>query len=1680
MKTDPLSSALEERQQDEINSIESIYGDIFKDITPSGLVWNKKPSPHFQIFLLASEVADRPTLSLTLDIALTPTYPLSSPVVKILDPKSILKARLKKLEERIRELIQEYQGEEVCFIIISDVKDMLDDFQLVTENVLSLEEEREKRLEHERQMLEQKEAEHRYEREQAERIQNKELNEQLLKIQDEIYDYDSLEASVKSVKESLIPSSTAYHFVFDNIISGEVPKTKTKFEFKAVTRIGLANKTDILAKIGKQLIVKPYLVPKLEAKLQERGIKIQYLLTEITLDNPFWLTNEGKTQMREFELDLERIVNINHENILRLYAFQIDKNELSWSIRLLNEYCAKNQLLHDILKPNKNVEWDIARTWLIGLLSGIESLHKLGLAHRLICPHSVIVCESQGELYYQNSTGVFSYHEDSVASQKALKLEHTSYGYSLLSMLYEHPNSTDHRLASSAKGFLESFIPLNWIDPELTSGPKTDLWCLGVLIIQTMISYNALTKTFPSPEAFRKGFQLENYGESREHTDIVYDLLCRILQPKASKRPSIVELYALKFFRDGIENINDVPPPAQENTSAFDSPTNTTKRSLSPGVTNRRRYSNQNEHPSNLYESRYEREFEEIGRLGKGGFGEVVKARNRMEGTFYAIKKIKHKSNKLETLLSEVLSLARLNHQYIVRYYGTWVEEVQGNDSAIDLEEESDFESDSEFPSHIAKSQSFLGNHDDSFQVDYLANSLDPRVEYSDDSDFDDRIVFGDSCSDDDEEEESDDDTEDEDSDSTIQSISRKSLSITKKNDKSKDNNSKSILYIQMEFCENNTLLNLIEQGLPGNPDEYWRLFRQLLEAVSYIHSSGFIHRDLKPMNIFIDKSNNIKVGDFGLAKNSQFTSAIADNNQVESSGNKDFSTVVGTLFYTAKEVSTGEYDEKVDMYSLGIIFFEMCYPLSTGMERAIILNKLRLASIEFPANFTDTRHKTEKNIIRLLLDHDPKNRPAASKLLQSGWIPVEHQDQIIKEALKSLADPASPWQQQVRETLFNQPYLLAKDLMFDSLNRSAHNNHLEHSIDDYLIFSQMINELYRIFENHGGIVDYSSSILLPKANAQSRERCYEVLDRNGQVLTLPYDLVLPTARFLSRNNISISKIYRHEYVYRPNVRGNGVPNKYSAVSFDICSHERSFRYQEDAECLKVVDEILQSFPCFKVKNSQTFIMINHSVILNSVIEYAFGQSVSLNESKRDAVLGLLTQLGIDKSAEEIRTSLNKDFGIQHSVTKDLIDVFNFTVEPDKARHKLKKIMVDSPLFMKVERAFDELEHILAIAKSFEVKTTILFNPLSNYNTRYYLDDVMFHVLHRPERNKKFSVTITGGRYDKLVSSLSNKDLNKSITPYVVGFQLSSTFLFLAMKNINKRLKSSSAASKNSEISKVKWKKIRCDVLITSLTESHIKESGYELIRRLWQHDISCDIFASASQEDTLHKASIDGANWIVTMKSSNMKGKKKSRKGGNQFKPLRVRNISTGKDSDLEFDELARFLRTEIDDRNNEDNDTLSTYMSHGTSNDNTLEDSETDSKSDMIGGPLYNVDIDQKVIAVANDAPRGRKSNNKRDKWEVENDAKVAGANLIKNLSNTPIISVDARDDVLDMILITSLQQPDEWVRKVVFTSNNLPKSFATNIYNTLVKEASKGLKWAILHSPKTDKTVIVDLQR
>ena len=112
------------------------------------------------------------------------------------------------------------------------------------------------------------------------------------------------------------------------------------------------------------------------------------------------------------------------------------------------------------------------------------------------------------------------------------------------------------------------------------------------------------------------------------------------------------------------------------------------------------------------------------------------------------------------------------------------------------------------------------------------------------------------------------------------------------------------------------TLRDLLRQGLADNIDESWRLFRQILEGLSHIHGHGIIHRDLKPDNIFVDDTNNPRIGDFGLATSGQYYLADKASSSV---GNidSDLTTDIGTTLYVAPELrssSNGHYNDKVDV----------------------------------------------------------------------------------------------------------------------------------------------------------------------------------------------------------------------------------------------------------------------------------------------------------------------------------------------------------------------------------------------------------------------------------------------------------------------------------------------------------------------------------------------------------------------------------------------------------------------------------------------------------------------------------------------------------------------------------------------------------------------------------------------
>jgi translation initiation factor 2-alpha kinase 4 len=143
-----------------------------------------------------------------------------------------------------------------------------------------------------------------------------------------------------------------------------------------------------------------------------------------------------------------------------------------------------------------------------------------------------------------------------------------------------------------------------------------------------------------------------------------------------------------------------------------------------------------------------------------------------------------------------------------------------------------------------------------------------------------------------------------------------------------------------------------------------WKLLRQLLEGLQYVHSQGMIHRDLKPSNVFLDANGNAKLGDFGLATVKSEIMYNAKDPEAYISADNSLTSDIGTPCYVAPEILTGRgrYNNKVDMFSLGICFFEMIYPFNTAMQRNIVLRDVR--QLRFPSDFDVLKLDKQKQIL--------------------------------------------------------------------------------------------------------------------------------------------------------------------------------------------------------------------------------------------------------------------------------------------------------------------------------------------------------------------------------------------------------------------------------------------------------------------------------------------------------------------------------------------------------------------------------------------------------------------------------------------------------------------------------------------------------------------------------------------
>jgi serine/threonine protein kinase len=143
--------------------------------------------------------------------------------------------------------------------------------------------------------------------------------------------------------------------------------------------------------------------------------------------------------------------------------------------------------------------------------------------------------------------------------------------------------------------------------------------------------------------------------------------------------------------------------------------------------------------------------------------------------------------------------------------------------------------------------------------------------------------------------------------------------------------------YLLMEFVDGVNLRELLRRGRLS-PQEALAIVPPICEALQYAHNRGIVHRDIKPENILLDKEGKVKIADFGLAKLMEGGAGSPLPAVLPSAGDSahgvtrptgeltEAGKVMGTPKYMAPEQAEkpGEVDHRADIYSLGVVFYEM------------------------------------------------------------------------------------------------------------------------------------------------------------------------------------------------------------------------------------------------------------------------------------------------------------------------------------------------------------------------------------------------------------------------------------------------------------------------------------------------------------------------------------------------------------------------------------------------------------------------------------------------------------------------------------------------------------------------------------------------------------------------------------
>ncbi|XP_072896472.1 eIF-2-alpha kinase GCN2 isoform X3 [Hemitrygon akajei] len=1467
-------------QENEVQVLNAIYGRDFGDLREQD-PWKVKRPPEICIALHPRGVDSVEDSHVAVDLHVTclPNYPDAPPKIELKRTKGLSNEKLNQLQTELVNQAKDLCGEVMIFVLAGHVESFLSEHNIPPsksfyEEMLKNQQEQQERLalEQQRRIEQEKQHNEKMQREILEEIQRREEEKKDAKKLDQLAKQERLESA-----QEIFPVNTSRIPALNQQPSANLNNTMERVDHKKGGNSRRRTSSNGRSKRERQISVcsnedssKLYKVihfntgstggftvhlGKVVGESENLSRSVYNAFEELTGSFVMvyewvlqwqkkigkFLTSEEKDKIEKCkkkiqgaETEFGSLLKLSHENLVRYMAMCCKEQEDSIVVSLLVEYVSGSSL-SDVLRKGTPVAVDQLQHYALQLLTALDYLHSNSVVHKVLDASSVLV-DNKGNVKltdYSISKRLADICKEDVFEQTKVR-------------------------------FSENALPYK-------SGKKGDVWRLGLLLLA--LNQGAAVKEYPItvPNNLPGNFQ-----------DFLNKCVC--LEDKA--RWNTQQLLQHSFIKPPVVRApncgnEEIPGLAggEDCAETIVPSSQLLKDSVYTDI--------QKQH------SHYYSEFEELQLLGKGAFGAVIKVKNKLDGCYYAVKRIlvNPNSKQFRRIKGEVTLLSRLSHENIVRYYNAWIERHE-----IQPPLDSSSECSQQTPESGQQNKWIVSDDVDKNAPPPVTTS---SVEWSTSCERSSSAKCGDresSDEDDDEDDvfcasflqadvDSDSDIIFENGDENSNNISMDfgsidffsfSSELSRETTSRKDPGSERVekaetvlvpqtvhyLYIQMEYCEKSTLRDTIDRGLYGDTSRLWRLFREILDGLAYIHEQGMIHRDLKPVNIFLDSYDHVKIGDFGLATdhlaNVEHDKLEADGggsvHGIKSDSAENLTGMVGTALYVSPEVqgnAKATYNQKVDLFSLGIIFFEMSYrPMATVSERIFVLSKLRTPTIEFPEDF-DEKFSKQKLIIGWLLDHDPSKRPSAVELLKSEHLPPPQMEESeLYEILHhTLANTSSKAYRTMVTQLFSQCITPAMDFTYDSDLRKGRNRYCqEHPSQDdfnsgfsvqYNMVQEFVQEtVCRIFKRHGATC-VNTPLLMPK-----NKKLYETsegalfMDHSGMLVTLPQDLRVPFARFVARNNITSLKRYCIERVFRPRRLHRSHPKELLECAFDIVTPSTN-NLLADAEVIQVVAQIIKLFHVLQKRNYSIY--LNHICLLKAVLLHCGIPEDKLHQVCSilcDVMTGKLTKREIEIKFYNLSLSQNNLLHLYKYIEvkldiKELSSVLSPLMKGKLAVSQLAK------------QGLKDLETVTELLKKLDIELQVEINLGLVYKVHLY-SGIIFQFVAFVNRRQHLvpDILAAGGRYDNLILEFQRLRLTGPV-PTAVGVSLALDKISTLCSDL------------------IPPDGCHCKALVVAVSRILIDRS-IGIIQNLWTVGINAELLCDVSQEEVQHHCKQTGTSYLI------------------------------------------------------------------------------------------------------------------------------------------------------------------------------------------------------------------------